>query len=86
LLLRKIAADVITPIKYKIPASPLACEQAEKKKVDLKKIFTAYKQICRNSDFVIAEGIGGVKVPLTMVLTFWIGKGSETAGGNCREG
>jgi dethiobiotin synthetase len=61
----KLPADEITPIKYKIPASPLACEKAEKKKVDLKKIFTAYRQICRNSDFVIAEGIGGVKVPLT---------------------
>ncbi len=57
--------DIITPIKFKIPASPFACEKAEKKKVDLENIFDAYKQICRSCDFVIAEGIGGVKVPIT---------------------
>jgi dethiobiotin synthetase len=61
----KLTLDLINPIRYEIPASPFACERAEKKKVDLKKIFHAYKQICRNSDFVIVEGIGGAKVPLT---------------------
>jgi dethiobiotin synthetase len=61
----KLPTDVITPLKFKIPASPYACQKAEKKKVVLKKIFDAYAQICRKSDFVIVEGIGGVKVPLT---------------------
>ncbi|MCE5341111.1 MAG: dethiobiotin synthase [Planctomycetaceae bacterium] len=60
-----LAHDIITPIKFKIPAAPFACEKAEKKKVSLKKIFNAYEQICRNSDFVVVEGIGGVKVPIT---------------------
>jgi dethiobiotin synthetase len=60
-----LSQEIITSIKFKIPASPYACEKAEKKKVVLRKIFDAYEQICRNSDFVIAEGIGGVKVPIT---------------------
>jgi len=60
-----LALDIINPIQFKIPASPFACEKAEKKKVNLKKIFNTYKQICRKCDFVVVEGIGGVKVPLT---------------------
>lgn len=61
----KIPTDIITSVKYKIPASPLACEMAESKKVDFEKILATYKQICRSTDFVIVEGIGGVKVPIT---------------------
>ncbi|MEN6386695.1 MAG: dethiobiotin synthase [Phycisphaerales bacterium] len=61
----KLPLDLINPIRYQIPASPLACEKAEKKKVQLKDIFSAYEQIRRKSDFVIVEGIGGAKVPLT---------------------
>ncbi|MDD5011518.1 MAG: dethiobiotin synthase, partial [Phycisphaerae bacterium] len=57
--------DVINPVKFEIPAAPFACEKAENKKVSIKKIAAAYEQICRTSDFVIVEGIGGVKVPIT---------------------
>jgi dethiobiotin synthetase len=61
----QLSIDLINPIRYQIPASPLACEKAEKKKVNLQKIFEAYRQLCRKCDFVIVEGIGGAKVPLT---------------------
>jgi dethiobiotin synthetase len=61
----KSGLDLINPVTFKTPASPFACEKAENKKVDFKKIADAYKQICQNSDFVIVEGIGGVKVPIT---------------------
>ncbi|MGD0785543.1 MAG: dethiobiotin synthase [Sedimentisphaerales bacterium] len=61
----KLAIDIINPVTFKTPASPFACEKAENKKVDLKKIADVYRQICKNSDFVIVEGIGGVKVPIT---------------------
>ena len=57
--------DLINPVTFKMPAAPFACEKAENKKVDLKKIADAYKQICKNSDFIIVEGIGGIKVPIT---------------------
>ncbi|MDD5011525.1 MAG: dethiobiotin synthase, partial [Phycisphaerae bacterium] len=45
--------------------APFACEKAENKKVSIKKIAAAYEQICQKSDFVIVEGIGGIKVPIT---------------------
>ena len=61
----KLALDVINPVTFEIPASPFICEKAENKKVDPKKISAAYKQICQKSDFVIVEGIGGIKVPIT---------------------
>jgi len=64
----KFPLDIINPVTFKTPAAPLACEKAENKKVDLKKIIAAYKQICQKSDFVIVEGIGGIKVPITSKL------------------
>jgi dethiobiotin synthetase len=57
--------DIINPIRFETPAAPFACEKAENKKVDLEKIAAAYKQICQKSDFVIVEGIGGIRVPIT---------------------
>jgi dethiobiotin synthetase len=38
----------------------------EKQPIDFNKIADAYRNICENSDIVIVEGIGGVRVPLTM--------------------
>ncbi|MGA2915768.1 MAG: dethiobiotin synthase [Sedimentisphaerales bacterium] len=61
----EFALDIINPVAFKVPAAPFACEKAENKKVDLRKIAAAYKQICQKSDFVIIEGIGGIKVPIT---------------------
>jgi len=61
----KLGLDLVNPVTFKAPASPFACEKAENKKADFKKIADAYKEICQNSDFVIVEGIGGVKVPIT---------------------
>ena len=61
----KLALDVINPVTFEIPASPFACEKAENKKVSIKKITGAYKKICQKSNYVIVEGIGGIKVPIT---------------------
>ena len=61
----KFGLDIINPIKFKTPASPFACEKTENKKVDLKKIAAAYKRICQESNLVIVEGIGGIRVPIT---------------------
>jgi dethiobiotin synthetase len=61
----KFALDVINPITFEIPAAPFACEKAEGRKVNFKKITDAYKQICKKTDFVIIEGIGGIRVPIT---------------------
>lgn len=60
-----LSLSLINPISFEIPAAPFACQKTENKKVDLKKISAAYKQICQKSDFVIVEGIGGIRVPIT---------------------
>jgi dethiobiotin synthetase len=61
----ELGIDIINPVTFKIPAAPFACEKAENKKVDFSRIKAAYEQICKKSDFVIVEGIGGVRVPIT---------------------
>jgi dethiobiotin synthetase len=57
--------DIINPIKFEKPAAPFSCEKAENRKVDFVKIAVAYNHICSKSDFVIVEGIGGIRVPIT---------------------
>ncbi|OHB48405.1 MAG: dethiobiotin synthase [Planctomycetes bacterium GWF2_41_51] len=55
----------INPETFEEPAAPYACEIKESRKVDLERIITAYNYICSNSDYIIVEGIGGVRVPIT---------------------
>jgi len=57
--------SVVTPVTYAIPAAPAACEHAERKTVDFEHIVNTYKYICDNTDIVIVEGIGGIRVPIS---------------------
>ena len=56
----------ITPVGYLTPAAPIVSAAREAQPVDFNKIANAYKDVCENSDIVIVEGIGGVRVPLTI--------------------
>jgi len=56
---------IINPIKFEKPAAPFSCEKAENRKVDFVKIAISYSQICSKTDYVIVEGIGGIRVPIT---------------------
>jgi dethiobiotin synthetase len=58
--------STITPVSYATAASPIVSAAREENPVNFNKIATAYKNICENSDIVIVEGLGGVRVPLTM--------------------
>jgi len=58
--------STITPVSYLSAASPIVSAAREGNPINFNKIATAYKNICENSDIVIVEGIGGVRVPLTM--------------------
>ena len=60
-----LSLTTITPVAYLTAAGPFVSAIREKKPIDFDKIAAAYKQICQNSDLVIVEGIGGVRVPLT---------------------
>jgi dethiobiotin synthetase len=60
-----LSLSTITPIGYRTPAAPIVSAAREGLPIDFDRIAAAYKDICRNSDAVLVEGIGGVRVPLT---------------------
>lgn len=57
--------SVINPVGFVTPAAPVVCHEFERRCVDFAAIETAYKTICQASDFVIVEGIGGIRVPIS---------------------
>ena len=61
----EFSLEDINPVTFVEPAAPFACERIEDKKVDLEKIITAYNYICSKTDYIIIEGIGGIRVPIT---------------------
>jgi len=61
----ELSLSTITPVGYITPAAPIVGAAQEGRPVDFDSIAAAYKNICENSDIVIIEGIGGVRMPLT---------------------
>jgi dethiobiotin synthetase len=55
----------ITPVGYRTPAAPVVSASRDGPPVDLERIAAAYRAVTKQCDVVIAEGIGGVRVPLT---------------------
>lgn len=55
----------VIPYCFKLPASPHLAARQEKKRIDLRKIEKAYHTLSKNFDLVLAEGAGGLMVPLT---------------------
>lgn len=49
--------------KFTLPASPHLAAACEHKNVDPKKIQNAFRQLVKEHDFVVVEGIGGALVP-----------------------
>ena len=60
-----LSLSTITPVGYVTPAAPIVGAAQEGRPIDFDSIAAAYKEICENSDIVIVEGIGGVRMPLT---------------------
>jgi len=53
-----------SPSRFRNSLSPNVAAMLEKKAVDLNQIRAAYKELQKNYDFMIIEGIGGLLVPL----------------------
>jgi len=51
------------PYRFKFPASPHLAAAKERRTVLVNKIKNSFKQLAKNFDFVIVEGIGGALVP-----------------------
>ncbi len=57
--------STISPVGFVTPAAPIVCEEHENRLVDFNALANAYQQICDDSDVVVVEGIGGVRVPIS---------------------
>jgi len=57
--------STITPAGYLTAAAPVVSASCDGRPIDFSAIASAYKRICEDSEVVIVEGIGGVRVPLT---------------------
>ncbi len=68
-LLRKAAESIlplemISPYRFKTPASPRAASLKEKKEIHIGKIIDRFKKIAAAHDWMIVEGAGGLLVPI----------------------
>ena len=57
--------SVINPVRFIAPAAPIVCEEHEDRPVDFAAIETAYNRICSESDVMIVDGVGGIRVPIS---------------------
>ncbi len=56
--------DSINPVKFRQPLSPYAAMKNEKKKIDLHKIKESVKNLAKDRDLVLVEGLGGALAPI----------------------
>ncbi|HET8721396.1 MAG TPA: dethiobiotin synthase [Nitrospira sp.] len=54
----------ICPYAFEQPVAPLAAAQAERRNIDLRVIRQVYRLLRDRYDYVVVEGIGGVRVPI----------------------
>lgn len=54
----------ISPYRYQTPVAPLLASRLENKPIDTQVIIEAYQKLTRKYDVVLAEGAGGLLVPI----------------------
>lgn len=57
--------DLVTPIKFENPLSPLVASRLEDMEIDLDRIFKSFETLKKKYDYLIVEGVGGLLVPIT---------------------
>jgi len=57
--------SLINPLHFNHPLAPYPASQLEKKRINLKLIFSAYQKLSSLHQLILVEGIGGVLVPIT---------------------
>ncbi|MCX8031468.1 MAG: dethiobiotin synthase [Thermodesulfovibrionales bacterium] len=58
--------DIIVPIKYELPLSPLVASRIENKPISFQRIDHSFELLINKYDFLIAEGAGGILVPVAI--------------------
>lgn len=56
--------ELVTPIKFENPLSPLVASRLEDMDIDLERIFRIFENLKKKYDYLIVEGIGGLMVPI----------------------
>lgn len=57
--------DEISPYRFRAPLAALAAARAAGERIDLDRIAAAFHTLAGQYEFMLVEGIGGVRVPLT---------------------
>lgn len=58
------ALGAICPFQFELPLAPFAAAQAERREIDLGVIQKVHRLMAGRYEYVVAEGIGGVHVPI----------------------
>lgn len=57
--------DLVTPIKFENPLSPLVASRLEEMEIDMDRVFKSFETLKKKYDYLIVEGVGGLLVPIT---------------------
>jgi dethiobiotin synthetase len=55
----------ICPYQFELPVAPVAAAHAERRSIDPGVIRQVYRLLANRYDYIVVEGIGGVRVPIT---------------------
>jgi dethiobiotin synthetase len=56
--------ELINPVSLRLPLAPYTAAKILKKRIDISRIFRAYKKLKKDHELVLVEGIGGALVPI----------------------
>ena len=65
----KESDEILNPIYFPLPASPLMAAEILHKTVDMKVVSKRFSILKKKYDFALVEGIGGVMVPITRKIS-----------------
>lgn len=56
--------ELVNPLLFKAPLAPSVAAAVEKRRVDLRPVYAAYRELLRRHEGVVIEGVGGLLVPI----------------------
>lgn len=59
-----VSLDLLNPVYLRRPLAPSVAARLADCRVDMRKVFRAYRELARRYDVVLAEGAGGLMVPI----------------------
>jgi dethiobiotin synthetase len=59
----------VCPYVFRFPVAPISAARAEKTIVQIATIMRAFRTLSQKHAFMVVEGVGGVQVPITQLLT-----------------